>query len=103
GGFIDKFGKLGQEIGNFGSPRGISIDSDENIYVCDTMFNNIQIFNQKKELLMVLGRYGDKRGEFALAEDISITKDNIIYVTDTNNNRIQLFKLINSAQIRSLK
>jgi DNA-binding beta-propeller fold protein YncE len=94
GNFIHKFGELGQNIGNFGSPRGIALDSYNNIYVSDVMFNNIQIFNKNGELLMVLGSYGEGFGEFALPEDISITKDNTIYVSDTNNKRLQVFKLL---------
>jgi DNA-binding beta-propeller fold protein YncE len=101
GKFIRKFGQLGDEIGCFGSPRGISLDSQGNIYVSDTMFNNMQIFNQNGELLMVFGGYGDKKGEFSLPEDISITADDRIFITDVNNKRIQILKLIKTAEIRS--
>jgi hypothetical protein len=67
------------------------------------MFNNIQIFNQRGELLMLLGGYGDKKGQFALPEDISITSQDIIHVADVNNGRIQIFRLIKTEQTRSLK
>jgi DNA-binding beta-propeller fold protein YncE len=67
------------------------------------MFNNIQIFNQNGELLMVLGHYGNKKGEFSLPEDISITPDDTIYVADTNNKRVQAFRLIKSTLARSSK
>ena len=92
GEFIRSFGELSKSIGGFASPRGIALDSEENIYVTDTLFNATQIFNKEGALLLVVGHYGNRDGEFIVPEDIAITPDNRIHIADSFNMRVQTLK-----------
>ncbi len=94
GNFIKKFGKLGDASGYFSRPAGIGVDSDGNVYVVDTAFNNFQIFNEQGKLLLWVGLAGRKAGEFALPSGMFIDKDDKIYVSDTYNKRVQVFQYL---------
>lgn len=43
--FVKELGSYGSEIGKFNTPRGIAIDSKDNIYVADTYNDRIQKFD----------------------------------------------------------
>ena len=94
GKFSKSFGKLGNTIGSFSSPRGIAVDKDRNIYVTDTLFNAVQIFDKKGDLLLVFGSEGKGPGKFFGPEDIAISKDGKAYVTDSYNMRIEAFDIL---------
>ncbi|MEA1981081.1 MAG: 6-bladed beta-propeller, partial [candidate division Zixibacteria bacterium] len=71
-------------------------DSDGNIYVTDAMRNNIQVYNNKGQLLLKFGSEGNFAGQFKLPAGIWIDKDDYIYISDSINDRIQIFKYIAS-------
>lgn len=85
-------GHQGDVQGTFSRPKGVAVDSDENIYVVDGLFDAIQIFNFNGELLLVFGKSGIGAGEFDMPAGIFIDNDDQIYVADTLNRRIQIFK-----------
>lgn len=91
---VRTIGRFGKNPGDFALPKGLAVDSKRNIYVVDSRFENIQIFNRKGVLLMHLGHEGSKSGEFSLPSGIFIDSMDRIWVCDTYNHRIQLFKPI---------
>jgi tripartite motif-containing protein 71 len=90
--FIRSFGQIGNSQGDFASPKGIALDNDNNIYVCDALFNVFQIFGDTGKLLLVVGKQGREHGEFDLPSGICITDDNKIFVVDALNRRVQVFQ-----------
>ena len=44
GAFIRQFGEHGMELGKFGMIRGIWVDTNKKIYVCEWQTNRVQIF-----------------------------------------------------------
>ncbi len=87
------FGSEGDTPGHFGRPKGMSVDSDGNIYVVDNLFDNIQIFDKEGRVLLVIGSRGYEPGEFWSPAGIDIDHDTI-YIADTYNNRIQILRYI---------
>ncbi|MBF0339104.1 MAG: hypothetical protein HQL05_14895, partial [Nitrospirae bacterium] len=53
--FITKWGVRGSSDGQFDSPRGIAIDSSDNIYVADFGNHRIQKFNSLSGFITKLG------------------------------------------------
>ncbi len=53
--FMKNIGKYGQNLGEFVRPKGIAVDKDNNLYVSDAAFENVQIFNPTGKLLMFFG------------------------------------------------
>ncbi|MBI4697518.1 MAG: 6-bladed beta-propeller, partial [Nitrospirae bacterium] len=70
------------------------LDSEGNIYVVDTLFEAVQIFNKKGQVLLVFGKPGTNNGEFILPSGIAIDNHDNVYVADSYNGRIQVFKYL---------
>ena len=74
------------------SPRGICVDSEENIYVVDRANYSIFKFNSEGDYIKTIGRYGIYKGKFIKPDSIAIFKNHLI-VTDEILSRIQAFSL----------
>jgi DNA-binding beta-propeller fold protein YncE len=94
GKYISSFGSHGDGIGEFSNPKGISLDSDGNIYVADAIFDAIQIFNQEGSLLLSIGSTGQGPGEFWIPVSIFIDHTDRIFISDSYNKRVQVFKYL---------
>ena len=92
------FGKIGgvgngTATGEFNGPRGIVIDSDDIIYIADSINDRVQIFNSDGTYQKSIGGAADSiaDGEFNAPIGIALDSDNNIYVTELINDRIQVF------------
>lgn len=95
GEFITKFGNIGNKPGTFARPKGVGIDSEGNIYVADSAFNNIQIFSEYgKELLMYFGGGGYGPTQFRLIAGVYIDENDKIVVADGFSGRVQTFQYL---------
>ena len=85
------FGKSGVGLGDFYSPVGITLDKDENIYVCEYGKNDrVQKFTKEGKFILSFGESGTGNGQLQRASDL-IWHEGKIYVADAVNNRIQVF------------
>jgi hypothetical protein len=62
-------------IGEFARPKGIAVDPAGRIHVVDAAFNNVQIFNDRGDLLMPYGGPGPHRANLDLPADVEIVTD----------------------------
>ena len=70
----------------------VGVDAGGRIYVPDTGFNRVQIFNPDGDYLVTLGSYGDGDYEFDCPAGVAISPVNSdIYVVDRCNQRVQVF------------
>lgn len=85
--------------GQFSMPSSVAVDSEENVYVSDSMNHRIQKFNRKLEFVCKWGKnngyggwdgFGKSKGEFFVPMQLCCFKD-LIYVSDSMNCRIQVF------------
>ena len=74
-------------------PKGIAVDKDGIVYVVDSLFDNVQLFNRQGDFLLTLGRRGVDFGEFWLPSGAFIGDNGDLYVCDTYNRRIQVFRI----------
>lgn len=72
GEFINKVGTQGRNFGQFTRPKGIAVDENENLFVVDAAFENVQIFNKEGELLMFFGGGYNGKGAMSLPAGIAI-------------------------------
>jgi DNA-binding beta-propeller fold protein YncE len=91
GQFLYGVGRIGEISGTMFRPKGIGMDSEQNLYVVDGMFDAVQAFDHQGKLLFYFGRSGDGPEEFELPAGLHIDRDNHIYVADSYNHRIQVF------------
>jgi DNA-binding beta-propeller fold protein YncE len=96
GNFIAPIGKAGSAWGEFDKPKGVALDTFGNVYVVDTGWSNVQIFNPKGQILLFFGGRGPIPGMLKNPLAIAIDKNNRIYVGDYLNHRIEVYELVNT-------
>lgn len=96
--FALKWGTLGTLDGEFDSPRGISMDSSGNVYVCDNDNYRIQKFDADGNYLLQWGSEGLGNDQFVSTSDIAVnlTTDQV-YVIDKNPNGVSKIKRFDSS------
>lgn len=72
GEYIGAIGSYGKNFGQFIRPKGLATDKDNNLYVVDAAFENVQIFNQNDNLLMFFGGSYNGRGSMSLPAGLAI-------------------------------
>lgn len=101
---LDTYGKEGGEkgtgLGEFFSPKGLTMDNDGNIVVADSNNDRIVRFDPDdfKNTFKALGSYGTQLGEFVNPTDVLVLQDGSILVTDTDNARIQKITFTSASQ-----
>lgn len=86
------FGTAGDAVGSIFRPKGLSLDSNGNIFVVDAALEAVQVFNRQGRLLFAFGRSGTAPGQFELPSGLCIDGQNRIFVADSYNHRVQEFK-----------
>jgi len=79
GKFLESFGKIGVRPGTFTRPKGIAVDNEGRIYVVDSSFENVQVFNDKYQLLLFMFNSGTEKHNINLPAVITIDYDNLEY------------------------
>jgi len=79
GDFIGSIGSYGKNFGQFARPKGIAVDKELNLYVVDAAFQNVQIFNKEKQLLMFFGGGYNGPGAMSLPAKVTIDYNNKKY------------------------
>ena len=89
GQFLYMFNKRGPGMEDI---KGVSIDSDDFVYVLEWGACRISIFDNEGNFIKTFGKSGANAGEFRGPYGLTVDMNNYVYVSDTGNNRIQLFK-----------
>lgn len=84
--------EYGEEDKMFRYIRGLTFDSDNNIYVSDSYELVIKIYDERGNFIKSFGREGSGPGEFQTIDDIHWCGfDKLLYIADRRNNRIAQF------------
>ena len=87
---IESTGTRGSGPGQFNSPKGIRLSRDDELFVCDTNNNRIQVFDKSLNFVRILGRKGSENGCFNSPADLDFDSDGNVYVADEINSRVQV-------------
>jgi DNA-binding beta-propeller fold protein YncE len=93
---IRRIGHVGKEHemtspGDFAAPTGVALDSDNNVYITDTLNNRVEIFDADGEFISQFGQHCDGPGCFAHPKGIAVDGDGHIWVADPMLDLLQLF------------
>ncbi|MBN2445027.1 MAG: 6-bladed beta-propeller [Spirochaetales bacterium] len=94
--FLLKWGKNGGDgtsgtgNGEFNQPKGITVDSNDFVYVSDAYNHRIQVFDADGGFKSTWGNQGDDDGNFQYPHGLAAVGTKLI-VVDGNNHRIQVF------------
>ena len=94
GKFEYSIGSYGQAPGQFVRPKGIAVDRNENLYVADAGFENVQIFDNQGQLLMFFGGSYKGAGDMWLPAKVTLDYENLNYFQDYVDREFKLKYLI---------
>ena len=88
---LRSFGSQGQEPGEFFKPSSLSLDTEGNIYVADTLNNRIQKLSPTGEPIWQRGGAGYRLGQFGRPRGIRVGPDGVVYVVESAMQLVQMF------------
>ncbi len=94
GEYLNSVGKYGDRIGDFVRPKGVAVDKEDNLYVVDASFENVQIFDKEGKLLLYFGGAYKGPGGMWLPIKIRIDYDNLQYFEEYVDPKYNLEYLI---------
>jgi DNA-binding beta-propeller fold protein YncE len=77
--------------GDFAKPTGVAVDTEGNLYVCDTLNDRVEVFDADGKFIRTFGKAGDGPGYFARPKGVAIDGDGHIWVSDGQQDRVQVF------------
>lgn len=88
------FGRRGLFVGDLARPKGITVDAVGNIYVVESYYDHLLVFNPQGEFLLPIGGGGSGVGEFFLPAGVWSDQRGRIYVADMFNGRVVIFEYL---------
>lgn len=89
-----KFGARGLFVGNLVRPKGVAVDSEGNIYVVESYYDRLLVFDKYGNFLMPIGGTGQATGSFYLPAGVWVDSRNRVFVADMFNGRVVLFQFL---------
>jgi DNA-binding beta-propeller fold protein YncE len=86
------FGVRGLYVGNLVRPKGIALDSERNVYVVESYYDHLLVFDRLGRFLMGIGGLGAETGRFYLPAGVWTDHLNRVFVADMFNGRVVLFQ-----------
>lgn len=87
-------GERGLNVGNLVRPKGVAVDDEGNIYIIESYYDHLLVFNRKGEFLMPIGGVGREVGKFYLPSGVWVDARNRVFVADMFNGRVSLFQFL---------
>lgn len=85
-------GGPGGEPGQLKGARGVAVDKDNRIVVCDRNNFRVQVFDSSGEFLFTLGTKGTDNGEFPGGPlNVAVSNEGTFFVTDWSGDLVQAF------------
>jgi DNA-binding beta-propeller fold protein YncE len=95
GTFIRQWGRLGTAHGEFRTPHGLEIDSQDRLWVADRGNHRLEIFDLE-------GNYLESRYSYGRVSGIFITDDDLVYAIDSESDPFNHINWISGVRIGPL-
>ena len=76
---------------SFNRPTYLAVDSQDNVYVTDTMNFTVRVFDANGRYVRSQGQIGDVPGSFARPKGVALDSDQNLYVLDSILGNFQIF------------
>ena len=88
-------GERGMYVGNLVRPKGVALDGEGNLYVVESYYDHLLVYNPQGEFLMsVGGGAGPKIGQYYLPSGVWTDARNRVYLADTFNGRVVVYQFL---------
>lgn len=87
-------GTRGLSVGNLVRPKGVAVDAERNVYVIESYYDHMLVFDGKGQFLMPLGGTGSSTGRFFLPAGVWTDDRNRVFVADMFNGRVVVFSFL---------
>ena len=87
-------GERGINVGNLARPKGVAVDEEGNVYIVESYYDHLLVFNKKGDFLMPIGGTGAGVGNFYLPSGVWVDTRNRVFVADMFNGRVELFQFL---------
>lgn len=94
---LHTFGERGVFLGDMPRPKGVGVDKDGNIYVVESYFDYLLVFNAEGEFLLPIGGTGGGLGQFYLPAGVWVDHRDRIYIADSFNGRVVILQYLGGA------
>jgi len=91
GKFLQCWGELGEQPGQFGRLRALVLGPDHLLYVADATNHRIQVFTRDGQLVRCWGEPGSEPGQLSYPYDLAFGPNGMLYVVEHGNHRVQKF------------
>ena len=83
-------------VGNLVRPKGVTTDTDGNVYIVESYFDHLLIFDMTGQFLLPIGGSGSALGQFFLPAGAWSDQDGRIFIADMFNGRIVILRYLRS-------
>lgn len=94
GRFLHLFGNRGLYLGDTPHPKGVTADSDGNIYVIESYYDHLLVYNAEGDFLLPLNTKNETIGSLYLPAGVWADHNNRIYIADMFNGRIVVLQYL---------
>ena len=91
GEFLRMFGGRGEGRGELKYPSGITVDTNDLVYVSEYHNHHVSVFTSEGQFVTSFGKKGSGPGEFKYPCGLAVDNSGVVYVCDSSNHRIQKF------------
>ena len=94
GKYLRTIGARGLYVGNLVRPKGVAVDAERNVYVIESYYDNMLVYDSEGRFLMPLGGTGSATGRFFLPAGVWTDDRNRVFVADMFNGRVVVFSFL---------
>ncbi|HET9651764.1 MAG TPA: hypothetical protein VFP36_06220 [Usitatibacter sp.] len=87
-------GARGLYVGNLVRPKGVAVDSEGNIYVIESYYDHLVVYDRNGRFLLAIGGLGKDIGQFYLPAGVWVDGRNRVFVADMFNGRIVVLQYL---------
>ena len=87
-------GHRGTQLGDFVRPKGVAVDSENNLYAVESYHDHLLVFDERGRFLLPIGGTGKEIGRFYLPGGVWVDARNRVFVADTFNGRVVVFQFL---------
>lgn len=93
-------GSRGLNVGNLVRPKGVAVDSEGNVYVIESYYDHMLVYNKRGEFLLPIGGTGQEIGKFYLPSGVWVDSNNRVFVADMFNGRVSIFQFLGGGSVK---